>query len=208
MGGFGSGRSGGRPTTSDGLTLDLAKLLRDRLFRPGQAWGGSLVWTNTTTGARVGSITYQAHLGADRGRVRLLYTSTNHWNGEKRDSDYWIELDTTPQPFGGHRWWFRCPRTGVRVAKLYLPPGAYTFASRQTYGLAYQSQRQTPYDRALGQAFKRRRRLGDHEGGIGDYLPKPKGMRWKTYDRQMARIEADEAIIDAHLVGFLARIGK
>ena len=65
MGGYGSGRSGGRPTTESGLTLTLSKLLRDQLFRPGCAWGGSIVWTNTTTGERVGSIGYEAHLGQD-----------------------------------------------------------------------------------------------------------------------------------------------
>ena len=72
MGGFGTGRSGGRATTEDGLTLSLSKLFRDRLFRPGCAWGGSLVWTNTTTGERVGSMSYQAHLGQESGRVRLI----------------------------------------------------------------------------------------------------------------------------------------
>jgi len=37
MGGHGSGRSGGRPTTDNGLTLTLSKLFRDKLFRPGSA---------------------------------------------------------------------------------------------------------------------------------------------------------------------------
>ena len=39
MGGYGSGRTGGRPTTDNGLTLDLSKLRRDGLFRPGSAGG-------------------------------------------------------------------------------------------------------------------------------------------------------------------------
>jgi len=46
----------------------------------------------------------------------------------------------------------RLPRTGRRAAKLYLPNGAFTFASRQAYGLAYRSQRETSHDRALGVA--------------------------------------------------------
>jgi hypothetical protein len=95
MGGFGSGRSGGRATTGDGLTLSLSKLFRERLFRPGCEWGGSLVWTNTTTGERVGSIGYEAHLCHEFGRVRLKYTTTR-WNGERRESDYWIQLETRP----------------------------------------------------------------------------------------------------------------
>jgi hypothetical protein len=135
MGGYGSGRSGGRPTTESGLTLTLSKLFRDGLFRPGCAWGGSIVWTYTSTGERVGSIGYEAHLGPDSGRVRLKYTTTR-WDGEKRESDYWIQLETTPQPFGGRRWWFICPRTGRRAAKLHLPNGAFTFATPCTIAYA------------------------------------------------------------------------
>jgi len=61
--------------------------------------------------------------------------------GALRDKATWLGLTTTPQPFGGQRWWFICPRTGRRTAKLYLPDGALTFASRQAYRLAYQCQR-------------------------------------------------------------------
>ena len=47
---------------------------------------------------------------------------------------YWIKLVTTPQPFGGRRWWFLCPQTGRRATKLHLPEGAFTFASGQADG--------------------------------------------------------------------------
>jgi hypothetical protein len=130
------------------------------------------------------------------GRVRFTYTSTR-WDGPKHRADYWIELTTTPQPFGGRRWWFLCPRTGERVARLHLPPGALTFASRKAYRLGYRSQRETPRDRALGRAFKLRRRLGSHKG-IGQFIAKPKGMRWRTFDREMAKVEAAEATLNRH----------
>jgi hypothetical protein len=204
MGGYGSGRTGGRATTDSGLTLTLSKLLRDQLFRPGCAWSGSLVWTNTTTGERIGSISYEAHLRQESGSVRLRY-STTRWDGGRRESDYWIELETTPQPFGGRRWWFICPRTGRRVAKLYLPNGATTFASRQAYRLAYRSQRETPYDRALRRAFKLHAKLGA-DGGIGDHIPKPKWMRWRTYDRHLEQIASAEEVIDGHLAAFLWKL--
>lgn len=195
MGGYGSGRSGGRLTTDNGFNLTLSKLFRDGLFRPGSAWG-SLVWTNTTTGERIGSIGYEAHLGQDSGRVRLKYTTTR-LDGERRESDYWIQLETTPQPFGGRRWWFVCPRTERRAAKLYLPTGAFTFASRQAYRLAYACQREPAHDRALRRAFKLRGKLGA-EGGIGDYVAKPRWMRWRTYDRAAARIDKAEEAVEAH----------
>src|SRR4051794_8660732 len=110
MGGFGSGRYGGRPTVEDGLTLNLSKLFRDGLLRPGQSSHGTLTWTTVGTGKRVASIGYLAILDDERGRMRLQYTTTR-WDGTKRNSDYWIELATTPQPFGGWRWWFVCPKT-------------------------------------------------------------------------------------------------
>src|ERR1700677_4470309 len=73
MGGYGSGRSSGRPTTENGLTLTLSKLLRDGLFRPECTRSGSLVWTNTTTGERVGSISYEAHRPGIRARTAALH---------------------------------------------------------------------------------------------------------------------------------------
>jgi hypothetical protein len=42
-----------------------------------------------------------------------------------------------------------CPRSNRRVRKLYLPLGGRHFWSRRAYELAYASQRETKYDRAL-----------------------------------------------------------
>jgi hypothetical protein len=206
MGGRRSGRSAGRATTDDGLSLSLLKLLRDRLFRPGPASGGSLVWTNTTTGERVGSIGYEARLGQDSGCVRLKYTSAR-WDGERRELDYLIQLVTTAQPFGGRRWWWICPRTGRRAVQLYLPNGAFTFASRQAYRLAYRSQRETARDRALRRAFKLREKLGGDDG-TGDYIPKPKWMRWPTFDRKLGELAAAEELVDGHTLAFVQELGR
>jgi hypothetical protein len=41
--------------------------------------------------------------------------------------------------YGGRRWWFICPIKKIRVAKLYLPPGATQFASRKAHDLTYRS---------------------------------------------------------------------
>ena len=49
MGSITSGNHGGRPTVEDGLTLNLAKLLRDGFFQPGKSLAGSIVWRNTYT---------------------------------------------------------------------------------------------------------------------------------------------------------------
>jgi hypothetical protein len=161
-------------------------------------------WTDARTGERIGAIGYKVHLGQESGRVRLMYTTTRG-GGERHESDYWIELTTTPQPLGGRRWWLICPRTGRRAAKLYLPNGAFNFASRQAYGLAYPCQREQPHDRALRRAFKLRGKLGG-TGGIESYIPKPKWMRWSSYDRAMARIDRAEEAVDAHTALLLDRL--
>jgi len=137
-------------------------------------------------------------MGEERGWVRLTYTTTNHWNGQTTNHDYTVELTTTLQPLGGRRWWWVCPRRGDLVAKVYKPAGGTLFASRKAHRLAYRSQRQSSYDRAISQAFKRRQRLGA-DGGIGDPIDKHKGMHWATFDREMQQIEAAQAICNARL---------
>jgi hypothetical protein len=82
-------------------------------------------------------------------RVRCLSGCTPHKGG-------FGSLATTRPPFGGLRWWFVCPHLNRRVRKLYLPLGGRHFWSRHAYELAYASQRETKYDRALRRARKLR----------------------------------------------------
>lgn len=73
------------------------------------------------------------------------------------------------------------------------------------YRLGYRSQRETANDRALGRAFKLRRRLGSSDG-IGNDIAKPKGMRWRTFNRYMARLDQAE-IVDGHTALLIQRLG-
>jgi hypothetical protein len=205
MGGYGSGNHGGKPTVEAALKLDLHHLIRNGSFRPGATVTGSLAWTDGYTGEQKASIGYEAHMGGERGWVRLRYTTTNRWTGQTTNHDYTVELATKPQPFGGRRWWWVCPRRKDLVAKLYMPSGGTIFASRKAHSLAYHSQRQSPYDRAISQGFKHRQRLGVG-GGIGDPIDKPKGMRWATFDRKMEQVEAAEAVCNAHLFRAVQRL--
>jgi hypothetical protein len=88
--------------------------------------------------------------------------------------------------FGGVRWWFLCPLSGRRVAKLYLPLGGTVFASRQAYGLKHDVTQMSPTDRRWRKMAKIARRLGDSDPKT--YLPplKPKWMREATYERLLA----------------------
>jgi hypothetical protein len=74
--------------------------------------------------------------------------------------------------------------------------------------VAYGSQFETPRDRALSAAQAIRCKLGgkDYISIDGDMPPKPKWMRWRTYERITQRCEAYEAICNLYLLGFLARL--
>jgi hypothetical protein len=183
-----------------------------RLFTTGwlkqDAWtSGTLRWSRVGTGEETDSTGFEARLGQEEGYIRLHWTSTNRWSGEKRQCENRITLITSAQPFGGRRWWFVCPRTGQRATRLHLPYGAYTFACRNAYRLAYRSQRETPRDRALSRAFALRQKVGDH-GGIGDYVAKPKGMHWRAFEHAMERIDRAEDIVDMHTVVLLNNLKR
>jgi hypothetical protein len=188
----------------NGLKLDVNQLIRQGLLAPGRTLAGSIVWTCVSTGELTASMGYEAQMSVDSGRIRLRYTTTAQ-GGDKRDWDYSIMLAATPQPFGGRRWWFRCPATGVLVSKLHLPNGAWTFASRRAYRLGYRCQRETPRDRSVSRAFALREKIGG-KGGIGTVIPRPKGMHARTFERAMERIHAAEEIVDAHAALMLARL--
>ena len=197
MGGYGSGRSGGRPTVESGLTLDLRRLFKTGWLRPGARTSGLLSWTTVNTGRETASVGFQSYLGEEGGYVQLHWTSTDRRTGETRQCENRITLTTRPQPFGGRRWFFVCPRTGESATKLHLPSGAYTFACRKAYRLGYRSQRESPRDRSLSRAFALRGKIGG-EGGIGDLIEKPKGMHARTFERAMEKVYAAEEIVDAH----------
>ena len=180
MGGYGSGRSGGRPTVESGLTLDLQRLFKSGWLKADARTSGLLRWTLVSTGEETASIGFESNLGQETGYVQLCWTSTIQRSGEKRQCENRITLTTSPQPFGGRRWLFVCPHTGDNATKLHLPPGADTFASRKAYRLGYRSQRESPRDRSLSRAFALREKISG-KGGICTSIEKPKGMHARTF---------------------------
>ena len=94
---------------------------------------------------------------------------------------------TTPQPFGGVRWWALCPVTGARAAVLYMPAGRTRFASIGALRGSYRTQRISPRDRAMERAQDIDIALGG-DGNLFDWWPhKPPRMHWTTFDRKWER---------------------
>ena len=97
---------------------------------------------------------------------------------------------------GGRRPWFRCEAypngkyCGRRVAILYS--GGEHFACRHCFRLAYESQNETPYLRAVRRTRKIRMRLGAGFSYAEPFPDKPPRMHWRTYLRM--RVAAGESI--------------
>jgi hypothetical protein len=202
MGGYRSGRYGGRPTdeATGSFIIDIAALRRSGL-KAGPVRALRYAWTSS----------YDGEFAVD-----MLIDTRNpedawieFWHAT-RDSDpkeirYRVLLTATRPPFGGLRWWFVCPRTGRRAQKLFLPLGGRHFWSRDGYQLGYACQRETKTDRRFRKARKFKRSLGG-DGEYGNPIPpKPKGMHWRTYERKAAQLETIETAADqAWLMGIPA----
>jgi hypothetical protein len=106
-----------------------------------------------------------------------------------------IALVSRPRHLGGCQWFFVCPATGGLATVLWKPPGASRFCSRQAWGpqVAYRSQFQNTADRAyLGKERIKARLIGNLDPDAWDLPPKPKWMRWATYNRYVERFDEYE----------------
>ncbi len=194
MGGIGSGRQGGRPVVDSCRSLDVNRLHRDGCLRPG--WSGTVHW------ARDGEEAASIGIRASQGRVILTYG--HRWlDGAWQEAEEPVPIVWTPCHFGGSRPWFVCPGIvdGVpcrrRVGRL-CGPGRY-FLCRHCYRLAYQSQREQPYERALRRANGIRMRLGGEPGMLCPFPGKPKGMHRRTYERLWQRVRDAEIAAEERL---------
>lgn len=205
MGGFGSGRQGGRPTVESALRLDIDALVRAEVIRSRTRVTGEMTFQFYGDDLRISFET--SVVNRWNNWIRLQYEMFDYWTGERRDIDDKVYLVASQPRFGGQRWWFLCPRENRRVRMLYLPLGGHHFRSRQAWRLAYASQRETAYDRAIRRSHKLCYRLG---GDPSDdcYPEKPPRMRWATYDRLIDSLIAADHIADEHLLRLILKLGN
>jgi hypothetical protein len=169
-----------------GLRLDINRLMRDARAERGWRSIFTLTWANNVTttvtltiqGERSGSC--QIGLGD---RVQYLF------------------LEARPRHFGGHQWYFVCPITGRRASILWMPAGARSFACRRNWGrrVAYTSQfldRTGRAHRGKAKINARLCALGRFNPDEWDLAPKPKWMRWATYNRAEEKFDRYEQILD------------
>jgi len=202
MGGYGSGLNGGRPTADSSLRIDLAWMLRTGRAKEGSAIWGSLSWSRGDQPS--GSIGYRA-LMDEPGEERLELSYTRGSGEDREEVRQTVRLCFTVPHYGGKRWWMICPYRGIRVGKLYLPPGGDRFASRQAWRLGYHIQRVARLDRAGERLHRFQRKLGC-DVGLGAFPTRPKGMWQRTWERHLERYWELEEAADAELAIGLARI--
>ncbi|WP_108683293.1 hypothetical protein [Methyloceanibacter sp. wino2] len=182
----------------DGLKLDLNELVRDGFGpRDNEPVVFRTEWTSNRTGPKASAgMIIQKH-DEDRASLRVLFPG----RFEQR-----VELITQPRHFGGRQWYFVCPITGRKCSVLWQPPGAHRFCSRQAWGnqVAYQTQFETPFDRAITAREKVKDRLiGDLDRRAWDLPPKPKWMRLRTYERLAEKYLHQQRIIDQTIADYL-----
>ncbi len=185
MGGLGSGRRDGRPLVENCLKLDIVSLVRH---------GRTNEWRLLSWLDGLDEPFAHAWYWLDLARSELILSYVTVPAG--RSVKLRIRLDETHPHFGGRRWWVLCPGTNRRCRMLYHGPGSDYFLGRNALCLAYESQREDPAFRSLRRAQKILVGLGG-DGDLDEihYLPKPKWMRWRTFDARMTK--AQEASADS-----------
>ena len=188
-----------RACFEDGLKLDINKLAREGLLQPGARVSCSYSWTNSYSGERVANALLTSQLPTERaGWFRI----------QMGELDQWIDLVAQPRNFGGRQWYFKSPITH-RCSILRKPPGARRFCGRHEWGrqVAYASQFATPVDRAhRGKARIKARLIGDSDPADWELPPKPKWMRWQTYNKQVHKFDHYEGMLDTLCQQALTRI--
>ena len=190
-----------RVCLQDGLKLDLNRLARKGFVRNGADIGDRGVkWTHSYWG-EIAAGTISADMsGPHEGWFRIQLGSL----------DQRIILLPRARHFGGRQWYFMCPVMNRPVSVLWKPNGATLFCSRQTWGrqVAYQSQFNDATNRAhAGQARIKASlcSIGGLDPDDWDFPPKPKGMRWRTYNRFEEQYDHYDATLDRGTIALAAK---
>ena len=181
MGGPGSGtwyRRNKKVYIEEVDRIDIRLMKRHDLLKPLTA--NSLIWSYR--GKPTGKISF-----AIFGDRMILHYRYKQFDQDWQDTGDTVKMAKTPCHFGGSREWFVCPSCGKHVAVLY-GPDKY-FRCRPCTGMTYSSQSEGKLDRISRKARKIRHKLDIGEEWwspdclFDSIFFKPKGMRWKTFER-------------------------
>ena len=187
-----------RVRLEDGLKLDLNKLVRGGFWPRGME---PLIigtqWTSNRQGVLASALLTIQKYDEDRASLKIVMIG----KFEQR-----VDLIAEPRHFGGRQWYFQCPVTGKKCSVVWLPPGASRFCSRQAWGnqVAYSTQFEPPFNRAISAREKVKARLiGNLNQRDWELPPKPKWMRWPTYERLAEKYRLQQGKIDQIMIDYV-----
>ena len=191
-----------RACLQDGLKLDLNHLARKGFIKFGANIGArGISWRDSHRGDIAGGVITADMTDPSHAWFRIAI-------GRFAQQ---ITLVSRPRHFGGLQFFFVCPATGRLATVLWRPPGASKFCSRQAWGsqVAYRSQFLDRDNRAhAGKERIKARLIGDLDPADWELPPKPKWMRWATYNRYIERFDDYEAMLDqASISSVVKRLG-
>jgi hypothetical protein len=171
-----------------GLQLNVNRLISEGFIQPGKVTKPSVFYWLDDEGDERASARIEANLTNPSANDARYGTMRIHAN----QIDQTVRLVDCPRHFGGRQWYFVCPAQNRCVSVLWFVPGSKLFAGRKSLGkqVAYASQYYTPETRAQYMKDKLLDRIW--EPGASDEWdvpPKPKWMRWHTYERLSKRLE-------------------
>lgn len=201
MGGWGSGRSGGRPIADLSCRIQIGSMIRTGRAMPGKCVSGTLSWSYGPDDP-AGSVGYECDMVDCFNSMLTLRFTHGSWE-DKQDIVQVVRLVFTEPNYGGKRWWMVCPFHEIRVGTLYLPNGGDRFASRKAWRLGYQSQRIAHSDRPFEKLLHLQKKLGS-DLGWGACLQRPSGMWHRTYLRHFEKYLELDAACGAEMVGIMA----
>jgi hypothetical protein len=196
-------RSPSRIPLENGLKLDLNDLVRRGLIRPGAFSTNTIRWTDDYGQVFTSGLITADATGPDDWFPNEAWCHLEIGNLHQR-----IILKCQPRHFGGVQWYFVCPFTRRKVSVLWKPTHERQFACRQYWGKLYRSQCLGWIQRChLGKARinKRLCEIGGFDPAEWDLAPKPKWMRWRTYERAEKQFDRYQARLNLGPAGRAAR---
>jgi hypothetical protein len=183
--------------------LDVNQLREKGCLQPG--WSGACQWTNAN------EVASSIEVRAEAERLHLSY-KVRVGDGKWEDMVETIPLVHLRCRLGGSRVYFNCPgpkvgtECGRRITKLYL--SHRYFLCRHCNQLAYASQFETPWQRAIRRVNTLKQRLGMDVGIAEPFPHKPKGMWARTYGFLLHEIFQAEMLADEAQANILKRFAQ
>ena len=175
MGGYGSGNYSGRPSTGQVNVVDIRLIRKHGWLYDGRE--GVLAWSSRNTGQSRGQVGYR--IEGD------TFTLVYRWSGggEHEDVTLSVRLTSIPCRYGGHRYYFECPRCGRRCEVLHSI--SKWFVCRECSGYIYPTQTGCELDRLITNKHNLGYRIfEDYGNGWGSQ--RKKGMHRKTFEKLQA----------------------